>query len=376
MLWDGGVVYVDSASSIIRRNDVQRARKAVELDDEREQRTVAHWLARTGTTREEFSVRLAGEGINLAGNARNLPKGALKRVRTMFGDTRPLHPPPDADVPDAMRADLEPFRWDIVGNAEPAGYLTEEELLAIDDVLAEDAAGTSDPIEPPGVRDRNLLSSAVNRPRTSLGGQLKYSTVEMAAAALFHSVILNHAFHNGNKRTGLVSMVAFLDANKMTLTCDQSELFKITLRTAAHGLVPPGADNLADREVMELARWIRSNSRLVDRQERPMKWLKLRRRLRDFHCECEPVHGVGNRMNITRRVLQYGRIRRKAVTLATQVAWAGDGTEADKNTIHKIRNDLHLDEEHGVDGRVFYEGAEIDAVVIEYRNILRRLAKL
>ncbi len=107
-----------------------------------------------------------------------------------------------------------------------------------------------------------------------------------------------------------------------------------------------------------------------------MKWLKLKRRLRDFECDCQPVQGVGNRINITREVVRPGLLLKRKQLLSTQVAWAGDGTEADKNTIHKIRADLELDEDHGIDGRSFYEGAEIDAVVIEYRNILRRLAKL
>lgn len=200
----------------------------------------------------------------------------------------------------------------------------------------------------------------------------------MASAALFHSLALNHAFHNGNKRTALVGLLAMLDENGLVLTATEQELFRFTLRTAQHGHVRRSADQLADREVMVVARWIRSNSRPVEKGERPMKWIRLRQRLAHFDCTCEPSSGGGNRMNIRRTVRNPRRfvVGAKNKTLATQVAWAGDGTEADRRVIHKVRRDLWLDAEHDVDSATFYDGATLDAFIIDYRRILGRLAKL
>lgn len=375
LLWDVGIDYVDAPNSQVRRVDIKRAREALDLVDNREQRTIDYWLALTGLDRDTFTQKMAEIGVHVAANARNLPKGGMRRARTRFLHENPA-PRPAAETSPPKAEKIDPFRWETIGNASPSRYLMDADVLAIHEVLEEDAAQTSDPIQPPGVRDHSLLSSAVSRPHTSLGGELKYPTIEMAAAALFHSVVLNHAFHNGNKRAGLVSLVAFLDVNGRVLTCEHDELFKVTLQTAAHRLVPSNADNFADREVLEIARWIRTNSRQLDRQERPMKWIKLRRRLRELGCDSEPAHGVGNRINITRMIHGQGLLRKQSRYLSTQVFWAGDGTEAQKNTIHKIRLELELDEQHGVDGRAFYDGLELDSMVIEYRNILRRLAKL
>lgn len=83
--------------------------------------------------------------------------------------------------------------------------------------------------------------------------------------------------------------------------------------------------------------------------------------------------------NLTREVEQKALLgRKKARTLSCQVAWSGDGTTAERNTLHKIRQDLHLDEEHGYDSKTFYEatGSVPDDFVQSYRTVLRRLARL
>lgn len=59
------------------------------------------------------------------------------------------------------------------------------------------------------IKDVNLLDSAVNRPKQSAFGEDVYITICEKASALFHSLALNHAFHNANKRTAFTSMVQF-----------------------------------------------------------------------------------------------------------------------------------------------------------------------
>jgi hypothetical protein len=170
-----------------------------------------------------------------------------------------------------------------------------------------------------------------------------------------------------------------LDENDRVVTCTQQELFRFTLRTAQHRLVPVDADERADREVQEIARWIRANSRRVERGELVMKWVRLRQRLRDFDCECIPGVSGGNKINITRTVVVRPRRftrRLRREELRTQVGYAGDGTEADRSTLHKIRRDLQLDDAHDIDSATFYRDAQVDAFIIDYRRILQRLAKL
>ena len=59
------------------------------------------------------------------------------------------------------------------------------------------------------------------------------ATVAGLAAALSWGLIKNHAFVDGNKRIGLVSMIVFLDLNGYRLTCGQVEETAMVLRAAA-----------------------------------------------------------------------------------------------------------------------------------------------
>lgn len=86
-------------------------------------------------------------------------------------------------------------------------HLTSEAVLAIHNEAIAAHGGL------PGVRDLNLLESAVAAPQASYGGvPLIDDSVEIAAAYLFY-LCRNHPFADGNKRTALAACLVFLDAN-------------------------------------------------------------------------------------------------------------------------------------------------------------------
>ena len=370
-LWDAGLDEFETPGDVIPRRRIRDVTRALGLSDDREQLKVDYWIGRSGLTRDELKDVLKEQGISLGSRARRIPKNSLRRLRRIF----------DARIvirdEEPARETLPPLRWEVVGERRSSRMLEEAEVRAIHAALEADFAHSEDPVSPPGVRDDSLLSSAMSRPHTSLRAAKKYPTVEMAAAALFHSLIHNHPFYNGNKRTALVSILAFLDENGVVLTSTEQDLFRFTLRTAQHRLVSEHANQRADREVLEIAKWVKSNSRPIERGEHPMKWVTLKQRLRELDCSFTPAPGVGNRLNLSRRVRRRARFGvAKRETLSTQVAWPGDGTDADRSTIHKIRRDLQLDDAHDVDSASFYADAKIDGFIIDYRRILRRLAKL
>jgi death-on-curing family protein len=292
---------------------------------------------------------------------------------------------PEPPAPVAVAA-LEPpptparYKWSRIGRHKRTPTLASEGLARIHQQLVEDFRTDDDPIEPPGVRSSDLLASAAFRPDTALGEHIKYATAEMATAALVHAIVHNHPFYNGNKRTALVALLIQLDRSNLTLTCTQADLFRFVLRVAQHRIVSLGRD-LADREVAWIAEWICENVREVDKSERPLRWRRLRRLLADFDCEVHPAPGVGNRVNITRTIRNgtwfLGRPRWRV--LRTQVQWPGDGADADRSTIKKIRADLELDDDHGIDSLVFYQAAQeqiAEGFIVRYRKTLKRLAQL
>ncbi len=256
-LWDAGFDELTDPSDVIPAGRVRIARRALGIATPRELMSPEYWRRLLNVEPVDFVRLLDDIGVSMAPGSRRLPKGAirkLKRVaRERLGDVDVLPPP----VIEPAAVSLPPLQWEPVGHQQTLRHLSADEIAGIHECLEEDFAETDDPIWPPGLRDRNLLESASFRPLTSLGETCKYPTVEMAAAALLHSLTLNHAFHNGNKRTALVAMLVLLDENEMQLTCQEVELFRLVLLVAQHRLVPRGADDRADREVMEITRWIK-----------------------------------------------------------------------------------------------------------------------
>jgi len=83
-----------------------------------------------------------------------------------------------------------------------------------------------------GLRDTELLDSAVAQPQTTFGGKhLHVFPFGMAAAYMFH-LVQNHPFLDGNKRTGVVAALTFLDLNGIDVDAPTGELYDITLSIA------------------------------------------------------------------------------------------------------------------------------------------------
>lgn len=86
-------------------------------------------------------------------------------------------------------------------------FLEIEEVLAIHQDQITRYGGSM------GVRDMNLLESAVKAPAsTFMGNFLNADLFEMAAAYLFY-LVMNHPFIDGNKRVGTAAALTFLDVN-------------------------------------------------------------------------------------------------------------------------------------------------------------------
>jgi len=91
-------------------------------------------------------------------------------------------------------------------------YPTLEEALYLHQVLLEEFGGSA------GVLDYGLLESALARPRSGY-----YKTLAEQAAALLHSLALNHPFVDGNKRVAVALTAVFLRLNGFALKTSTSE---------------------------------------------------------------------------------------------------------------------------------------------------------
>lgn len=84
-----------------------------------------------------------------------------------------------------------------------------------------------------GVRDENLLASAVLTPQSHFGGKSPFADiVEIAAAYLFY-ICKNHPFVDGNKRTAMMAAIVFLRLNEIEPSSDSAEWEKLMLDVAS-----------------------------------------------------------------------------------------------------------------------------------------------
>lgn len=106
------------------------------------------------------------------------------------------------------------------------------DFLSLDDVLFAHLDQIGRYGGDPGVRDLGLLESAVMQPQAQFDGRpLHAYPFEMAAAYLFH-IVQNHPFVDGNKRTGAVAALLFLDLNGIEITAPRGAMYDMTMAVA------------------------------------------------------------------------------------------------------------------------------------------------
>ena len=105
--------------------------------------------------------------------------------------------------------------------------LSKEQILMPHTQLIQQTGGSD------GVRDYNLLDSALETPFQSFGGDELYPTIQAKAARLGYGLIKNHCMIDGNKRIGTHAMLVFLALNGIELKYTQKELYETILDVAA-----------------------------------------------------------------------------------------------------------------------------------------------
>lgn len=117
-----------------------------------------------------------------------------------------------------------------------------EEVLEIHQTLLAAFGGAA------GVRDEGLLQSALDRPFAGFGDSEFYQTPAEKAAAIIESIVKNHPFVDGNKRTGYVLMRLLLMHFGEDLQATQDEKYDFVIAIASGQLAFP-----------EITAWIQKN---------------------------------------------------------------------------------------------------------------------
>lgn len=98
--------------------------------------------------------------------------------------------------------------------------LSKEQILMLHSQLIHQTGGTE------GVRDFNLLESAIETPFQVFGGEELYPTIQAKGARLGYGLIKNHCMLDGNKRIGTHAMLVFFALNGIELRYTQKNCMK------------------------------------------------------------------------------------------------------------------------------------------------------
>lgn len=224
-----------------------------------------------------------------------------------------------------------------------------------------------DPVSPPGIKNEGILESSVQRPFMSVGGQDAYKGVFNKGAALFHSLINNHCFHNGNKRAALLSTLSYLGENGYWVTIPSDEdMFEFTRKSAAHELCESRQDELSF-----ISSWFKSNSRRRSNGENMLKIHELREILYGFGYE------FGNDSNNGR---YFELVKNNRVVTKILKKGAKGKEDYDKQYIQRLRKTLKLTAAYGVDSYSFYGergfSLKLGGFMSMRHKVMRELAKI
>ena len=103
--------------------------------------------------------------------------------------------------------------------------LSKEQILMLHLQLIEQTGGA------PGVRDFNLLESAIETPFQAFDGVELYPTIQAKGARLGYGLIKNHCMLDGNKRLGTHAMLVFFALNGIELRYTQNQLYEISINS-------------------------------------------------------------------------------------------------------------------------------------------------
>ncbi len=122
-------------------------------------------------------------------------------------------------------------------------YLVLIEVLELHRRILEQSGGAL------GIGNMGLLESAIAQPRMTFGGEDLYPSLLEKSAALGFSIIMNHPFIDGNKRTGHAAMETFLVLNGVKINASVDEQERVVLAIASGKL---------EREVF--VEWLQQNT--------------------------------------------------------------------------------------------------------------------
>lgn len=266
--------------------------------------------------------------------------------------------------------------------------LTSEEVLKAHFLLADYFYSEGEGLGGFGPKSNDLLISAIERQNTSFGGVEKWQTIYEKAATVLYGLIMNHPFHDANKRTAYLSVVHYLYKNKLMIKCSESELEDFTVEISERNIKKYSRykeleRKTTDPEIHFIAWWLKANTRHAEKIDVLVTFRELEAILRTYECFFDNINNNQADIMQNEEVTFFERdfffIKRKVkkvvVKKVCRIGFPGWSRVAGKGIVNHIRKQLNLTPQHGVDSRAFFKGDDdMTTLMRRYRGALERLA--
>lgn len=236
-----------------------------------------------------------------------------------------------------------------------------------------------------GPKSLDLLHSALYRQHISFEGKRKWQDRFDIVATLFYGIIMNHPFHDANKRTAFISCIYHLEKIRKCLIVSHKEFEDLTVLIADRQL------NKFDRykelvkkkekdpEVRFISWYLRNNSREIDKRFYAVTYRKLKTILATFGFDMQNErhnHIDIIRVKEKRRIFGIFGPKEKLNVKVCQIGFPGWTSQVGQGAIKTVQRECGLDYENGVDSQTFFQGQDpIDCLIAKYHEPIRNLAE-
>lgn len=233
-----------------------------------------------------------------------------------------------------------------------------------------------------GPRDLELLHSALLRQCITFENKTKWHDVFDICATLMYGLIMNHPFHDANKRTAFLSTLLYLYRQKYVPNTTHDVFENLTIEIADHKLDRHPRylrfkEEGNDPEVKYISYFIKHNTRQMDKRYYTVTYNDLHQILKRFDFGLDdPNHNCINVVRYEKAIVGIFK-KREEITKKTiaQIGFPGWTKQVGKGAIKTVRQSTGLVPEKGYDSQTFYHGVgDTKILIAHYQEPLQRLA--
>lgn len=230
-----------------------------------------------------------------------------------------------------------------------------------------------------GVKNPTLLGSAIGRQHVEWAGQRKWTEQIDLCSTLFFGLVKNHAFHDGNKRTALLTLLHHLYKINRVPISKQSDFEAVTVMVAKgdySSLVYSERELEDDEKILAISKFLRKSTRKSDKNFYALTYKELDEKLKNygFYLGNEDRGYIDVLQNSAPSLFQKAFGIKGKTRKVVQIGFFGWHRQVTIKAVKSILRETGLTAENGIDSNVFYkDGDPLFKLIDDFHGPLLRL---